>query len=606
MAPSLSPISYPLSPDMWYFTPYALAPALAFVVALVVVALVWPKRNQPLARSLLVLVVATAIWSLGNALETSNTHFTAKLLLIQFQYVGIILVPFAWFAFAMLYAGRNHLLTWKIFALPAALQSVSLLAMITNEWHHFFLPPFELRYDVELGLHYMAGGFGPLWYMHACVSYILTLAGTALVLTALPRAAQTYRVQTSAILVGVALPWIASILYVTGNSPLPRLDPTPIAFAASSLAFMVGITRYHMLDLVPMARGAVISHMDDGVVVLDAKRRIVDANPAALRLVGCTLDEVIGHRIIEFLPGYEHLVAQFHDIDTVATELELNRGAGPEYYNLRITSIHDRQGRLTGRVVVLSNIKLQKETEAELRRAKEEAEAANRAKSAFLANMSHELRTPLNAIIGYSELVQEELEEIGQSDLVPDLQRINQAGHHLLTLINDVLDLAKIEAGRIELEIEVLDPLPLLQEVMSTVEPMMRQNGNTLMLDIEGAPGLLLADATRVRQILLNLLSNAAKFTERGQVRLHVTRSADQQKIAFAIIDSGIGMNAEQLERLFKPFSQADSSTTRRYGGTGLGLVITRSFCQMMGGEIGVQSSPGTGTTFTVVLPAVV
>jgi signal transduction histidine kinase len=222
--------------------------------------------------------------------------------------------------------------------------------------------------------------------------------------------------------------------------------------------------------------------------------------------------------------------------------------------------------------------------------------------------MSHELRTPLNAIIGYSEMLKEESADLGVAQLEPDLEKIRSAGQHLLGLINEVLDLSKIEAGKMDLFVERFDIGALLHEVASTVQATAAAKGNALEVKADPGLGVMRADLTKVRQILLNLLSNASKFTEKGPIVLAVHRMPgpypEADSIVFAVTDSGIGMSAEQVDRLFQPFVQADASTTRRYGGTGLGLTITRRFCEMMGGTIAVSSEPGRGTTFTVKLPA--
>ncbi len=237
--------------------------------------------------------------------------------------------------------------------------------------------------------------------------------------------------------------------------------------------------------------------------------------------------------------------------------------------------------------------------------ARDQAYEVSRTKSAFLANMSHELRTPLNAIIGYTEMLREEAEEVGQEDFIPDLVKIHSAGKHLLGLINDILDLSKIEAGKMTVHAELFDVAGVVRDVASTVQPLFDKNGNTLVVETGDGLGDMSSDVTRVRQVLLNLLSNASKFTSAGRVHMRVGKFERDgaEWVRFAVQDSGIGMTPEQLGKLFQPFSQADSSTTRKYGGTGLGLAISRRFCHMMGGDIAVTSEIGKGSTFTVELP---
>jgi signal transduction histidine kinase/CheY-like chemotaxis protein len=237
--------------------------------------------------------------------------------------------------------------------------------------------------------------------------------------------------------------------------------------------------------------------------------------------------------------------------------------------------------------------------------AKEAAETANQYKSAFLANMSHELRTPLNAIIGYSEMLEEDAQAGGHTSFVPDLQKIRGAGRQLLGLINDVLDLSKIEAGKMRLYLETFDLFGVLQEVAATVEPLVRKKGNRLLLECREDIGSLREDVSKVRQVLLNLLSNAAKFTENGTIFLEASREVGVQGnwVTVRVRDTGIGMTPEEMSRLFQPFTQADGGTMRKYGGTGLGLALSRKFCRMMGGDITVESTPGKGSTFTVRLP---
>ncbi len=241
----------------------------------------------------------------------------------------------------------------------------------------------------------------------------------------------------------------------------------------------------------------------------------------------------------------------------------------------------------------------------DLLRARDAAVEANYAKSMFLANMSHELRTPMNAIIGYSEMLMEEFDEMETDEVVGDLNKIHGAGRHLLALINDVLDISKIESGKMTVFLEGFDVASVVRDVENTVQPLLRQNENTLEVRVASDCGTMRSDLTKVRQTLINLLSNAAKFCERGRIQLLVSRHAEAggDVLMFQLSDTGIGMTPQHVAKLFQPFSQADSSTTRRFGGTGLGLAISRRFCRMLGGDITVESEQGKGSTFTVTLP---
>jgi len=252
-------------------------------------------------------------------------------------------------------------------------------------------------------------------------------------------------------------------------------------------------------------------------------------------------------------------------------------------------------------VIAIENARLYDE----LQEKNAELGVASQHKSDFLANMSHELRTPLNAIISFSEILQEDAEDAGDQQYVPDLQEITSAGKHLLGLINDILDLSKIEAGRMDVYLETFAVADLLREVQAVAQPLVEKKGNTLLVKAPADLGEMHSDLTKLKQSLLNLLSNAAKFTEQGAITLRVAREpGDPARVTFSVTDTGIGMTPEQLGRLFQAFSQAEASTSKKYGGTGLGLALTRQFCYMLGGEVSVTSKPGAGSVFTLTLPA--
>ncbi len=349
---------------------------------------------------------------------------------------------------------------------------------------------------------------------------------------------------------------------------------------------------------------ALVSNSPVAIVVLDRDLKILACNPAFETLFGYTRAEVLGQDLDPLITT-ETTRTEAQDY----TERALNQpihglvrrrrkdGSPVDVEVLGVPVL--AAGSRVGLMALYHDI-------TELLEARRDAEAASQAKSQFLASMSHELRTPLNAIIGYSEMLQEEVADLGQAALVVDLGKIHTAGRHLLALINNVLDLSKIEAGKMDAYVEEFAVGRMLEDVVTTVRPLVAKNGNTLAVCADGDLGTMRSDLTKIRQVLLNLLSNACKFTDRGTITVSAGREDGDRggTMVFSVKDTGIGMTGPQMERLFEAFAQAEAATTSKYGGTGLGLAISRRFCHLMGGDIEVASQPGRGTTFTVRLPA--
>lgn len=371
----------------------------------------------------------------------------------------------------------------------------------------------------------------------------------------------------------------------------------------------------------------------EGIFQTTPDGRYLSANPALAEIYGY---ETVGQMIAE-LPNLNRQLyvdpnqrAEF--VSKLAARRQVSKFESQIYrrdgsriwISENAHSICDESGNVLYYEGTVTNITDRKQAESAMQSALEAAESANRAKSTFLANMSHELRTPLNAIIGYSEMLKEEAEELGSCESVPDLEKICTAGKHLLSLIDDILDISKIEAGRMDLYLESFDIHALIESAVATARPLVEKNGNTLEVYCPDNLDTMHADMTKVRQVLLNLLSNAAKFTKNGKIAIGVERIKNERLrmknqlesseilisnsefLSFRVADTGIGMTQEQLQRVFQPFTQADASTTRQYGGTGLGLAISQRFCLMMGGSIEATSTLGSGTTFTVFLPSAI
>jgi adenylate cyclase len=361
-----------------------------------------------------------------------------------------------------------------------------------------------------------------------------------------------------------------------------------------------------------ISEGFSLYDTDDKLIVCNSRYRDLFASHADVMQPGTTFETIVrtavDRGLIEEADGRSDA--------WVRERLERHQGPGATHVQHRSDGrwirVSERKTASGGVVATYTDITELKQHEAELadlvgklQIARDAADEANRTKSSFLANMSHELRTPLNSIIGVTEMLQEDARDLKREDQIEPLDRVARAARHLLALINDILDLSKIEAGRMELHLESFPVAPVIHDVVNTIETLAARNANRIVVDCGPEVGMMHSDQMRIRQTVLNLVSNATKFTKDGTITISVRRQqeAGGEWITIAVADSGIGMTPEQMGKLFQEFSQADSSTTRQYGGTGLGLAISKRFCQMMGGDIVVESAPGRGSTFTVRLP---
>jgi PAS domain S-box-containing protein len=387
------------------------------------------------------------------------------------------------------------------------------------------------------------------------------------------------------------------------------------------IGILIAISRRKQAELAVQAaetrmRG-IVNNLADALVIISETGLIEEFGPSAEKMFAYDASEVLGENVSLLMP---HPHSEAHDsylkkyLETgeksvigQAREVLAKRKNG-ELFDVQLAVSEALVGNKRIFIGLLKDITERKRAEQELAKAKEDAESANQAKSAFLANMSHELRTPMNAIIGYSEMLAEDAEDDGFEDMIPDLEKITAAGKHLLALINDVLDLSKIEAGRIDLHLEDFEVQKILSEVISTAQPLFEKKNNQVEMSIDTNVGEIHADVTKVRQILFNLLSNAAKFTHEGKISVYASVAQREARdwLLVSVTDTGIGIPKDKLAHVFEEFSQADSSTTRDYGGTGLGLPLSKRFCQMMGGDITLNSQVGVGSTFTMEVPLLV
>lgn len=401
------------------------------------------------------------------------------------------------------------------------------------------------------------------------------------------------------------------------KSPLPPGAPDEIGRMAEAL----GVFRATAIEMeeanlkeIREARARLneaIETISEGFSLYDAEDKLIVCNSHYRELFASHTDVMVPGTSFETIlrTAIERGVikdAEGRREDWIAERLARHRANSATHVQRRSDGrwiqVNERKTAIGGVVAIYADITELKQREAELAAARDAADEANRTKSSFLANMSHELRTPLNAIIGYSEILQEDAADKDDQAPIEDLQKIESAGRHLLGLINNILDLSKIEAGKMDVFIEPIDIQGLVKEAMSIVKPLADKSENTVEVICPADIGSFRSDQTKVKQCLLNLMSNANKFTTKGTLTLTVAREGDSQ-VCFQVSDTGVGMTKDQLGRLFQAFSQADASTTKRFGGTGLGLAITKHFCIMLGGDVTVESTPGKGSTFTIRLP---
>jgi PAS domain S-box-containing protein len=590
----------------WHLALNLLPYILAFSVYLFILSYSWRRRAIPAARYFAFFILGSSIWAGVMLFSFLTADGKTNHLLESVSVVGISLMPVAWLLFALSFTGRKGWIS-KYVIIPLLFEPVAATLLLWN-YSYLILTNRSMLITLgwlEINLTTVIGSMTSA--AHMFYSMLLLLIGTMIMLAGMLRTFSIYTGQYAALLVGALTPWIANIIYFTSADTSAASDLRGIAVTISAVTTAWAVYRYQLFDAMPFARDMITESINTGVLVLNPQRQVVNMNPAAARITGVKMDEAIGQTIDAVLNCHEQI---FKNLEQIKFEAEITLGEGENlrYYDLRLRPLYDQVRNIAGQLILLQDVTLHKQAEEELVKARDAAESSNRSKSTFLANMSHELRTPLNAIIGYSEMLEEDAADLGYDDFTPDLQKIRTAGRHLLDLINNVLDISKIEAGRMEVYAEKFDLYEMVSGLEAGVLPQIKKHGNTFQVNCPVDIGIVYTDMTKLRQVLFNLLSNAAKFTEQGTIALTVESAphleSGEDWITFRIADTGIGMAPEEQERLFQPFMQADSSTTRRYGGTGLGLTISRRFCEMLGGAIELESEKGRGTLFTVSLPA--
>ena len=583
-------------------TPYAVITVIVSAVLLALAYAIWRRRPGVGVVSFVILLIGVAEWSLASAIELTVVSLDAKRLFAASVYFGVTVVPAAWLAFVLEYTGREHWLTRRNILLLTIEPLLTLGFAFTNNWHHLFWPTQTL--DVSGPYALMIVTHGPAFWLHAGYSYILMLVSTGFLIEAFVRSPQLYRGQVRWLLLGSFAPWIGNALFIFDLNPLPDyVDLTPLAFTITGLSVGWSLYRYQLMDIVPIARDKVVEGISDAVLVLDRDNRIVDANPAALRLFEAVPHALIGQPIAALLSDRQDLLDTYQDAEQAKAEILLELDGENREYTLTLSSLHNRQGNVLGRIVLLHDITELKQTNRDLDAAREAAEEANLLKSQFLATMSHELRTPLNAINGFTEILLEGMAGELNERQMSNLRRVHTNARDLRQLIDDLLDLAKIEAGRTEVIKKPFSVQEWLDEILGQTRSLADEKGLRYVSKLDPEmPPYIVGDPGRLKQMTVNLISNAIKFTDVGEVRIMVKRDGEDRWL-ISVSDTGIGIPPHAQEYIFDKFRQIDGQSTRKHGGSGLGLAIVRNLAMVMGGGVRVNSVVGKGSTFSVLLP---
>lgn len=712
----------------YQFTLSMIPLALGALVSFALAFYTWQNRKAVGATSFAVMMLMLYEWELCYIFQLAGTDLPTKLVWDKLMFIGVVATPVAWLSFALEYTRRKRWLTVGRLILLSIFPLLTITFILTNELHHLFWTKIAITY--QGGFHLLDNINGPWFWMHALYSYTLITIGLVLIVRALLRWPKPYRGRMGWILLATLTPFIANVIFVFKIIPI-LIDITSFALTISAIGLAFALYQHRLLDIAPIARDIVVDGMKDGMIILDANRRIVDINSAAQQMIGLSDDQApIGQPVIEVLAKWPHLLERYRNVLEAKDEISFGEGETQRWYELGLSSLLDENQALLGQVVTIRNItdrkraesKLQesearfrqivenandviyrvdanghvnyanpatirilgfasdrdvvgkhylelvtpesrpqvkrfylrqfvsktpityhevpiiagdgsetwlgqntqltfegeqitgfqvlarditaiKQANESLRLARDQALEANLAKTRLLSKVSHELRTPLGGILGYAELLQRntfgQLNEKQQRAT----SQIIESSEYLATMVNELLDEAQLRSSTATLQESTVPISKLIQQATSGMDILAQKKGLEFFLFIDpNLPQQICGDERRIRQIIINLIGNAIKFTKAGSVSLNIT-CPDKNTWGIEVTDTGIGIPKEAQASVFEPFQQIQSEVTRDNRGVGLGLSITKQLVELMNGKIVLESEPGIGSTFTILLP---
>lgn len=574
---------------MWPYTTHAIVfMSITTAVSALVAFWVWQRRRVSNAGYLAVSTLAVTLWSVGYLIELTQTGVAGLNFWNRVQYLFIQVTMFTWAAFVIQYTGNGHWLTsWRL-VLGAAIPALTVLFAWTSDLHPLIWRDIQL--NVAGAVPSTLSVRGPWYWVSVAYSYLLIMFGTFLLVRAFVRSPELYRRQAGTLLIGLSAPWLANILHIANLEPIPGLELTPLAFTITNISFAWNLFHNRLLDIMPVARAAIVERMRDAVIVLDAQNRVVDLNPAAQVLLARTDSESIGQPVDELLRNWPELSHYCHLGTDVQTEIGRAEGQNRQTFDLRLYSLSEKRRRPTGVLIVLRDI-------TEQARATEQRELLIQELDAFAHTVAHDLKNPLTSIIAYSDLLASRYDRLDPERTFHYLDTIIQIGFKMDNIIAELLLLASVR-NQDQVEICPLNMREIISGARQRLSALIEQSGAEIV-EPETWP-VASGHAAWVEEVWTNYLSNAIKY---GGQPPHVELGATIQdgSIRFWVRDNGAGLAPEECARLFIMFTRLDQV---RAEGHGLGLSIVQRIVDRLGGQVGVESQVGQGSTFWFTLKA--
>jgi PAS domain S-box-containing protein len=581
---------------------YVVVLTIAAGVAALVAMYAWRRRATPGGIYFVLLMLAVAEWAFAGAAEFAAIDIPTKIVWGKISYLGIVSVAPLWLLFTLGYSQRAQWLTRRRAALLWIVPIIVLGLVATNEQHRLIWPRITPDSSMPGMMLVYEHGIG-VW-VNMVYSYSLLLLGTIWLVRVVLRSSQLYRRQAGALLVGAAIPWVGNALYLAGLRPLPGLDVTPIAFTLTGLTMGWGIFRFQMLDIVPVARDALIESISDGVLVLDAHNRVVDINPAACWLIGCSAARAVGQPAREVLAEWPDLLARYQDTSEAQTEIALGGARASRWLELRISPLYDRRQQLTGRLIALHDITARKQVEEALQQYARDLEASNVELDAFAHTVAHDLKNPLTTLAGFGDLLEEKHSAMSGEQLAESAHNIARSARRMVNIIDELLLLASVRQME-EVPTTLLDMTAIVTPAQDRLMDLIVACQGEIILPPVWP--MAVGYAPWIEEVWVNYLSNALKYggnPPQIELGFDVAKEAVDQfpnfQIRFWVRDNGPGLTPEEQGRLFTPFTRLDQVRAK---GHGLGLSIVRRIVEKLGGQVGVESEVGWGSTFWFTLP---